>query len=918
MRLMEVLVILIVTSISISSTRSTNFAIPSNCSKLCGNISIQYPFGIEDGCFRAGFNLTCSTNTDTASPQLLLGDGTVVVTGFDMESGLVNIDSPVTLMMGVDASSPVTTSLINLQNWPFSFNLMKRNYVGEAGGLDYLMSNSLYAAGCSATVNLVDAVRNISIDHCSTASCSIDAVNDTGRCDISLDDLDLQTPLAVQLTRLINETERLSSVAAVMYDEYTSDEALQRFTTSGDRAGLKASLAWYMDDHSTCEEARQNSATYACRSRNSDCYDAYPGASSDAVGYFCRCSLSYEGNPYLPDGCQETKSTFIPANDCPVECGNVTVLYPFGLKEGCYRDEAFALTCNEISGASTLLYQDYVVTSISIEDGLLDLYAPGYFSYFSDKATPLTYLRERIYFSWVVSYQSCEDGGKNMTTFACVDRHSSCIDINTTSTGQGQGYRCECLQGYQGNPYINNGCQDINECNFPERYICNGDCTNTEGSFRCTCPPGTSGDPRHACIPNKKQTLLLGAILGASIGIGLLLSSLLLVILSRKWKIRKQKKIREKNFHQNHGLLLQQLISSSEYFSERTKIFSLEELAKATNNFDESRVLGSGGHGIVYKGILSDLRVVAIKKSKLVDKCEIDQFINEVAVLSQINHRNVVRLFGCCLESEVPLLVYEFITNGSLLDHLHAPAHSKLSWDDRLRILVESAGAISYLHSAASISIFHRDIKSSNILLDEALRAKVSDFGASRFNPLNETYIFTTVQGTFGYLDPEYYQTGLFTEKSDVYSFGVILLELLTGKKPTRATRIGPQQNLAMHFLEATKENRAFDLVEDRVMKEATKPELLEFIHLIEMCLSLESAKRPTMKEVEYKLQCMRKTRMKKIKPSIADKKELSEDLISSSVSTYPSSELIYLMNQGNSRSYSLEEELMRSQHHPR
>lgn len=317
MGLMEVLLVLIMTSVSISSTRSTNFALPSNCSKLCGNISIQYPFGIEDGCFRAGFNLTCSTNTRSASPQLLLGDGTVVVTGFDMELGLVFIDSPVTLTIGVDSNSPITASFINLRNWPFSFNLKKRNYVGEFGDLEYLISNSLYAAGCGATLSLADAIRNITISSCPVAPCSINAMDDTGHCNISLNvlDYDLQIPLAVQLDRQVNGTEPVltntSSVAAFMYDyDYTSDEAIQRFIERGDRAGLTASLAWYMDDHSTCEEARQNSATYACLSRNSDCYDAYPGVSSYTIGYFCWCSLSYQGNPYLPDGCQGICSCF--------------------------------------------------------------------------------------------------------------------------------------------------------------------------------------------------------------------------------------------------------------------------------------------------------------------------------------------------------------------------------------------------------------------------------------------------------------------------------------------------------------------------------------------------------------------------------------------------------------------------------
>ncbi|KAM7460279.1 hypothetical protein LguiA_026355 [Lonicera macranthoides] len=257
--------------------------------------------------------------------------------------------------------------------------------------------------------------------------------------------------------------------------------------------------------------------------------------------------------------------------------------------------------------------------------------------------------------------------------------------------------------------------------------------------------------------------------------------------------------------------------------------------------------------------MLTDGRIVAVKKSTKVDEGQLDQFINEVVILSQINHRNVVRLHGCCLETDVPLLVYEFIPNGTLFQYIHYQNEDfPLTWDVRLRIAIEVATALSYLHSAASMPIYHRDIKSTNILLDDKYRAKVADFGTSRSISVDQTHLTTRVSGTLGYLDPEYFQSGQFTEKSEVYSFAVVLVELLTGQKPISSIGSDNVRSLSTYFLQEMEENCIFDIIDERVRKESRKEEIIGVANLARRCLNLSRKKRPTMKEVAMALEAIK------------------------------------------------------------
>ncbi|XP_074311358.1 wall-associated receptor kinase-like 3 isoform X2 [Silene latifolia] len=412
-------------------------------------------------------------------------------------------------------------------------------------------------------------------------------------------------------------------------------------------------------------------------------------------------------------------------------------------------------------------------------------------------------------------------------------------------------YGCDCHFPYEGNPYLPNGCRVVQGCTN-----CKNRC---EASYIDGDGDGDDGDKYHC---QRHPLFRRPSFLAFFIGVGVVLLALnsywLYTFVKRKIEIKQK----AKHFKRNGGLLLQQQqMSSGEGVVEMTRVFTVTELEKATDNFNDNRIIGQGGQGKVYKGMLMDGKIVAIKTAKKVDESQVEQFINELVILSQINHRNVVKILGCCLETKVPILVYEFIPNGTLYELIHDQSEEfHLNWKMRLQIAAESAGAVAYLHSSSSAPIYHRDIKSTNILLDEKYRAKVSDFGTSKAINIDQTHVTTVVLGTYGYLDPEYFHSHQFTEKSDVYSFGVVLVELITGKKPICPTGDGGWINLAIEFLTEMEEDRVLDMLDARIINEGKEDEFMGIAEIAKKCLNMNGKQRPNMKEIAVYLDGIRST----------------------------------------------------------
>ncbi|XP_016491079.1 receptor-like serine/threonine-protein kinase ALE2 [Nicotiana tabacum] len=290
-------------------------------------------------------------------------------------------------------------------------------------------------------------------------------------------------------------------------------------------------------------------------------------------------------------------------------------------------------------------------------------------------------------------------------------------------------------------------------------------------------------------------------------------------------------------------------------YTGTAKVFSTNDIERATNNFNTSRVLGEGGFGLVYSGILDDGREVAVKVLKRDDRQGGREFLAEVEMLSRLHHRNLVKLIGICTEENCRCLVYELVPNGSVESHLHGidKEASPLDWYARMKIALGAARGLAYLHEDSSPRVIHRDFKSSNILLEHDFTPKVSDFGLAR-TALDEgnRHISTHVMGTFGYLAPEYAMTGHLLVKSDVYSYGVVLLELLSGRKPVDLSQPSGQENLVAWARPLLTTKEGLETIIDPAIESDNIPfdSISKVAAIASMCVQPEVSHRPFMGEV--------------------------------------------------------------------
>ncbi|XP_027092767.1 wall-associated receptor kinase-like 14 [Coffea arabica] len=398
--------------------------------------------------------------------------------------------------------------------------------------------------------------------------------------------------------------------------------------------------------------------------------------------------------------------------------------------------------------------------------------------------------------------------------------HANCTKI-WSPTDEKPGYRCQCLDGYVGDGYIAGvGCRrDSTRCN-PAKYL-SGQCGGT----------------------TRVGVLVGGVIAGAALMVSI---GLVCCFVRRRSRLKTRNKTK-RELCKATGITI--------------PVYHYKEVEKATESFSEKRRLGTGAYGTVYSGKLHNDEWVAIKRIRHRDTESTEQVLNEIKLISTVSHPNLVRLLGCSIEKGEQILVYEFMPNGTLSQHLQREKGNGLPWAVRITIAAETAQAIAYLHNAVHPPIYHRDIKSSNILLDYNYKSKVADFGLSRLGMVESSHISTAPQGTPGYLDPQYHQHFHLSDKSDVYSFGVVLLEIITGLKAVDFNRPQHEINLANLAVDRIGKGCLHEII-DPFLEPHKDPWTISSTHKVAelafRCLAFHRDMRPSMMEVAIELEQIR------------------------------------------------------------
>ncbi|XP_074567599.1 putative LRR receptor-like serine/threonine-protein kinase At1g56130 [Curcuma longa] len=356
--------------------------------------------------------------------------------------------------------------------------------------------------------------------------------------------------------------------------------------------------------------------------------------------------------------------------------------------------------------------------------------------------------------------------------------------------------------------------------------------------------------------------------------VGVAVASLLvgLALMVFCWRRRKQKGSLWKIANSTKGPIFPDSFSGNlrmvSYFSYRT-------LKKATKDFHPKNQLGGGGFGPVYKGVLDDGRIIAVKQLSVGKSQQGEsEFLAEVRMLTSIQHKNLVRLVGCCSEGSERLLVYEYMTNGSLNSIISGKSGKCLDWKTRFEIIVGIARGLQYLHEDSNLRIVHRDIKASNILLDEKFQPKISDFGLAKFFPEDQTYLSTRFAGTLGYCAPEYALRGELSAKADIYSFGVLVLEIISCRTNTDLSLPIEMQYLPEYTWKLYERSKVREILDPRLLdEEPVEKEVLQVCQVALLCLQQHPDLRPPMSEIVAMLTCRAQISSTPVKPTFLERK---------------------------------------------